>query len=313
MRTDKQLYRVFEANPDWVFQLARLPSPGKSSMRAVTIKALERNADGVIVPEAIEPPLTVVEFQFQKDETIYTRTVAEMIAVQEANRMRPVQGLIFFGYNNLDPQTAPWNRVVQAFTLREVVGAFEQDHPGHPLVAVFKPLLVEDDVALEAEAVGYYRTIKYSELPTACKTSLLDVFVSWLEQRLSHKNKKEIEIMLLGELPGLEETQSGRDLIRIGEERGIRVGEERGIRVGEERGVRVGEERGIRVGEERGEQRGLQKAILVSLRARYGAVPAPLQEKIRTLTVDEAERVLECLPQCPTLEALIPWLDRSQS
>jgi hypothetical protein len=197
------------------------------------------------------------------------------------------------------------------------------------LVAVFKPLLVEDDVALEAEAAGYYRTIKYSELPTACKTSLLDVFVSWLEQRLSHKNKKEIEIMLLGELPELEETQSGRDLIRIGEERGIRVGEERGIRVGEERGIRVGEERGIRVGEERGirvgeergirvgeergEQRGLQKAILVSLRARYGAVPAPLQEKIRTLTADEAERVLECLPQCPTLEALIPWLDRSHS
>ena len=54
MKTDKQLYRIFEANPDWVFQLARLPSPGKSSLRSVTIKALERNADGVIVPEAFD-------------------------------------------------------------------------------------------------------------------------------------------------------------------------------------------------------------------------------------------------------------------
>ena len=215
--------------------------------------------------------------------------------------MRPVQGLIFFGYNNLDPQTAPWNRVVQAFVLRDVVEAFERDHPEHPLVAVFKPLLVENEVVLESEAVGYYRTIKYSELPAACKSSLLEVFVSWLEQRLSHKSKKEIEIMLLGELPELEETQSGKDLIRIGEERGIRVGEQRGIRVGEERGIRVGE------------QRGLQKAILVSLRARYGTVPAALQEKIRMLTVDEAERVIEGLPQCPTLEALIQWLARSPS
>ena len=312
MKTDKQLYRIFEANPDWIFQLARLPSPGKSSLRSVTIKSLERKADGVIVPEAFDPPLTVVEFQFQKEETIYTRTVAEMIAVQEANQMRPVQGLIFFGYNNLDPQTAPWNRVVQAFVLRDLVETFERDHPEHPLAAVFKPLLMEDEVALESEAVGYYRTIKYSQLPTACKTGLLEAFVSWLEQRLNHKTKREIEIMLLGELPELEETQSGKDLIRIGEERGIRVGEERGIRVGEERGIRVGEERGIRVGEERGEQRGLQKAILVSLRARYGTVPATVQDKIRMLTGDEAERVLEHLPRCPTLDALVQWLASAQ-
>lgn len=90
--------------------------------------------------------------------------------------------------------------------------------------------------------------------------------------------------MLLGELPELEETQSGKDLIRIGEERGERRGEQRG------------------------EQRGLQKAILVSLRARYGTVPATLQDKIHSLTIDEAERVLEYLPQCPTLDALAPWL-----
>jgi predicted transposase YdaD len=209
---------------------------------------------------------------------------------------------------------------VRAFVLRDAVEAFERDHPGHPLVAVFKPLLVEDEVALESEAVGYFRTIKYSELSAPCKTSLLEVFVSWLEQRLNHKCKKEIEIMLLGELPELEETQSGKDLIRIGEERGIRVGEERGIRVGEERGIRVGEERGIRVGEERGirvgeqrgEQRGLQKAILVSLRARYGTVPATVHDKIRMLSVEEAEHVLEFLPECPTVDALVQWLASPQ-
>ena len=40
--------------------------------------------------------------------------------------------------------------------------------------------------------------------------------------------KKEIEMVLLGELPELEETQSGKDRIRIGEERGERRGEQRG-------------------------------------------------------------------------------------
>ena len=87
-------------------------------------------------------------------------------------------------------------------------------------------------------------------------------------------------MVLLGELPELEETQSGKDLIRIGEERG----------------------------ELRGELRGLQKAILVSLRARYGTVPATMQDKIHSLTIDEAERVLEYLPLCPTLDAATQWL-----
>ncbi len=41
------------------------------------------------------------------------------------------------------------------------------------------------------------------------------VFVSWLEQRLKHQSEKEI--MSLGELPELEEIQSGKKLIRIGE------------------------------------------------------------------------------------------------
>ena len=106
---------------------------------------------------------------------------------------------------------------MRAFVLHDVVEAFEQNHPGHPLVAVFKPLLADSDESLEREAVRHYRAIKYGELSAACRASLLEVFVSWLEQRLKHKSKKEIEIMLLGELPELEETQSGKDLIRIGE------------------------------------------------------------------------------------------------
>ena len=94
--------------------------------------------------------------------------------------------------------------------------------------------------------------------------------------------------MLLGELPELEETQSGKDLIRIGEERGEKRGEERG------------------------EQRGLARALLVSLRVRHGMVPAALQKQIRALTADQAERLLEQLPQCQTLDEVAQWLSRQQ-
>jgi predicted transposase YdaD len=283
MKTDKQLFKIFAAVPEWLFELAGLPSPGTSTLQSFTVKALERVADGVVVPEAPDQPLTVVEFQFQKDDSIYLRMVVEMAAVQEANPGRSVQGVIFFGYNNLDPRTEPWTRVVRSCVLAEVLDAWERERPRHPLVAVFKPLLAESEEALEREAVAHYRAIKYSELADACKRALEAVFVSWLEQRLKHKQKKEIEIMLLGELPDLEETQSGKDLIRIGEQRGLEKGREEG------------------------REEGLEKAILVFLAARHGAVPPAIQEKIEALTADEAERLIQHLPQCPSLDALAQW------
>jgi hypothetical protein len=47
METDKQLYRVFGAQPAWVFELAGLPPVGKCAMRSLTVKTLERRSDGV--------------------------------------------------------------------------------------------------------------------------------------------------------------------------------------------------------------------------------------------------------------------------
>ncbi len=229
MRTDKELFRIFEVAPEWVFELAGLPSPGKSELRSVTVKALERRADGVIVPEAPDQPLTIVEFQFQADDTIYRRTVVEMAAVQDAFPGRVVQGVIFFGYNGLDPNTAPWTQLVRSYVLPDVLQAWERKQPKHPLVAVFKPLLAESDKVLRRQAAGYFRAITPSSLSAAGKASLEEVFVSWLVQRLKDNTRKEIEMMLLGELPELEKTVAGKELIQIGEQRGEKRGLEEGL------------------------------------------------------------------------------------
>ena len=57
MKTDKELLKIFEAPPQWVFVLMRLPSPGNCTLRSIVIKALERRADAVIVPAASDQPL----------------------------------------------------------------------------------------------------------------------------------------------------------------------------------------------------------------------------------------------------------------
>ena len=120
----------------------------------------------------------------------------------------------------------------------------------------------------------------------------MEVFVSWLEQRLKDKGKQEIEAMLLGELPNLEETQSGKDLIRIGEQRGLEQGLEKGL--------------------EQGLEKGLEKAIFVFLSARHGTIPASIEEKITSLAASEADRLLRYLPQCQTLDELAQCLDNAR-
>lgn len=65
-----------------------------------------------------------------------------------------------------------------------------------------------------------HNQIRTSELSDELRQILLNVFVNWLEQRLKHKGKAEIEMILIGELPDLRDTRSGQDLIQIGRQEG---------------------------------------------------------------------------------------------
>jgi predicted transposase YdaD len=129
METDKQLYRVFSAQPQWVFELAELPPVGKCAMRSLAVKTLERRADGVIVPHSRVPPLLVTEFQFHENPQIYTRTVQKMAAVQEEFQMREVQGVIFFGESRLDPRTKPWTSLVRSIVLPDELRRLAERRP----------------------------------------------------------------------------------------------------------------------------------------------------------------------------------------
>ena len=222
MKTDKQLFAIFSAKPEWIFELTDLESPGECDLQAIVLKALEQQADAVVVPRNPAEKLTVVEFQFQDDPQIYTRVAIEMALVQQQQDMREVQGIIFFRYPGLDPLTEPWRQIIRSYTLREMLESLAQRSPEHPLVAVFQPVLLSNEQTLEAHAVEYYRQIRTSDLSEDIKQTLLDVFVNWLEQRFKGKSQEGIQNMLLGELPDLRDTQSGKDLIRIGKIEGAR-------------------------------------------------------------------------------------------
>lgn len=275
MRTDKQIHQIFAANPEWIFELTGLPSPGPCQFRSVSLKAIEQRADGVIFPESADQPLTVVEIQFQRDEGIYLRMVLEMALMQQQAPGRIVQGVILFLELGLAPRSLPWCQIIGSYSIVDLIAALARRIPDHPLVAVFYPVLAESTELLEKEAAGCYHLIKTSGLTAPLRSVLLDVFVSWLEQRFKNKGKQEIEEMLMGQLTDLRETQSGKDLIAIGIQEGIKEGIKEGIEVGELSAMR--------------------KAVALTLKSRFGELSQQLIDRLAEIRSVERLEQLQML------------------
>ena len=83
-----------------------------------------------------------------------------------------------------------------------------------------------------------------------------------------------------GELPDLEETASGKELIAIGEKRGF----------------------------ERALERGLTSAILVLMKDRFGSVPVEMERRIQNLSRADEEKLLILVSGAKTLKAVETWL-----
>ena len=84
-------------------------------------------------------------------------------------------------------------------------------------------------------------------------------------------------MMLLGELPELQETQSGKDLIRIGEKRGADLL--------------------------------LDRMVLSVPKSKFGVLPKSVQAHILALPRSDKEQFLNFVAICDSLPKLKDWLD----
>ncbi|HRA87608.1 MAG TPA: hypothetical protein PK992_06060, partial [Planctomycetaceae bacterium] len=105
-------------------------------------------------------------------------------------------------------------------------------------------------------------------------------------QRFRTKGKKEIEEMLVGALPDLTETQSGRDLIQIGVEKGKAQGKAEGKAEGKVEGVVEGK----------------RESLLLILGIRFGAIPAKASKAISA--IESASRLDELTRQALLVTAI---------
>jgi predicted transposase YdaD len=222
MQTDKQVFIIFQAVPQWLYLIRNKAAPEKVRLQSVVFKALEKRTDGALIPEDEELEIEIVELQAYDDPLVYSRVGIEMGMIQQQYPNRAVSGLIVFFDRSFDPQTKPWDQIIRAIYLIEVLKDLERQNPDHPLVAVFEPLIIEDREMLVQRAGACYNKIRASTLDDQTKDSLAEVYCSWMYQRLRDKTPEEINAMFqqLPDLPELRESRLGQSLIAIGKAEG---------------------------------------------------------------------------------------------
>ncbi|KPA09443.1 hypothetical protein MHK_010359 [Candidatus Magnetomorum sp. HK-1] len=243
MKTDKELYKIFSAYPNYLFKCASIRKKTTYTMQSVTFKEFERRTDGVLTPKDPKAPTYIAEFQAQTDVNIYHRLAMEMASYAMKNKNCDVRGILVFLHKGLDPKSNPWHylsksreKFLKIVYLDEFLKELEQRHPNHPMVAAFKPLFEKDLNELKKNAYHLYQKIKKSRLPKDAKESIQNAFISWLTMRFKDLPYQEV-IKMIASLPNFEQTRFFQDIVGIGEKRGETRGEKRGEKHGEKKWI----------------------------------------------------------------------------
>ncbi|KPA10044.1 hypothetical protein MHK_009746 [Candidatus Magnetomorum sp. HK-1] len=231
MKTDKELYKIFSAYPNYLFKCANIRKKTTYTMQSVTLKEFERRTDGLLAPKDPKAPTYITEFQAQKDANIYHRLAMEMASYAMMNQDCDIRGILVFLHKGLDPKTNPWHylskskdKFLKIVYLDEFLKELEKKQPNHPMVAVFKPLFEKDLNALKNNAYHWYQKIAKSRLPKDAKEHIQKAFISWLTARLRDLPYQEV-INMIASLPDFETTQFYKDIVEVGEKRGEKKGE----------------------------------------------------------------------------------------
>jgi len=287
MKTDKQIYTLLGADPDFLRVLTDgIAVRGPYLFEALEVKGLERRTDGVLIPRAAAEGIWVIEFQAQSDPLIYHRLLLEMALVGERHPARVVRGFVLFAEASLDPCTEPWHGLIErdaASPLRraylsDVLERLAREMPDHPLLGVFLPYLESGLERLRVQAPRVYRRLQQSALPEATRRHCVDVFQSWLMARFKSLTLEEI-LKMLGELTPLEETRAYKELVAKGEALGEASGRQREARL-----------------------------VLRLLQRRIGNVPKAHEARIANLPVEDLEALGEALLDFTDAADLTGWL-----
>ena len=281
MKTDHPIYLFLSAGAEAFRVLSggrQLNGPYRFC--SLTIKGLERRLDAIFEPEGHAGPVYVIEFQGQALPTAWYNLLAKMGLYGEQHPDCDVFGIGVFLREADAPRRPSWatsaTGPLTSVFLKRIMPEWLAREPNNPFVSVFAPLIIEDDLALRAQAPTLWRTIQEAPLATESRERLSQVLEFWFFERFRDLNAKEIWAMLNMFSP-IEETRAYQSIL----------------------------EEGIVKGEARGEAKGMARTLKRQLAHRFGGLPPWAEQRIDTAPISQLETWIDEIFDAPSLESLL--------
>ncbi|WPL19378.1 hypothetical protein Thiowin_04496 [Thiorhodovibrio winogradskyi] len=161
MKTDHPIYLFLSAGAEAFRVLTGgMRLEGAYRFSSTTLKTVERRIDGLLEPEGHAGPVYVVEFQGQGSERAGYNLLAKIGLYGEQCPTRDVIGIGVFLREGDVPGypgglcTSP--NLVRIVILEQILPDWLAREPENPYLAVFAPLLIEDEAELRTRAPGNF-------------------------------------------------------------------------------------------------------------------------------------------------------------
>jgi predicted transposase/invertase (TIGR01784 family) len=223
MRRDSIFYKLFQQYPNLLFELLTNPPTNANAYRfdSVAVKEPKFEIDGVFLPPESEGigVIYFCEVQFQKDEQLYERVLAEssLYFYRNRARFRDWQAVIIYPSRSIEQTDIYPHR---AFLNSEQVHRVYLDELGDiRQLPLWVALMVLTTVKLEQapEEARYLLTRTSEEVASPSSSAIIEMITTIMVYRFEQLSRKEVESML-----GitLKETRVYREIKEEGREEG---------------------------------------------------------------------------------------------
>jgi predicted transposase YdaD len=236
MKTDHPIYIFLRAGPEAFRVLTGGHTlSGAYRFSSLTIKSLERRLDGILEPDGHAGPAYVVEFQGQPQAKAWYNLLTKMGLYGEQFPEREVLGIGVLLREHDRPDQPAWandsERPLCIVALDRFLPQWLEREPDNPYVAVFAPLVIEDDAELRRRAPSLWQGIRRAPLGEEAREALSQVLEFWFFERFRGLTAQEIWAMLNLSTP-IQETRAYQSIFAEGKAEGITEGKAEGITEG---------------------------------------------------------------------------------
>lgn len=278
MRRDAIFYQIFQRFPELLFEFVEHPPVEASRYRfeSVEVKEPSFRIDGVFLPpdDASAKTVFFAEVQFQKDEDLYHRFMAESMLYLYRNRAiyNDWYGVIIFPSRSLEPENQITHRSLLNGNQIQRVYLDELGDPSQQSVGIsLMQLTIAPEESAVEQARGLLERVRGEEGETLARDAIIEVITTIAVYKFTNFSREEVEAML---------------------------------------GLQLEDSRILREAKEAGEREKALAIVLRQLTRQVGELEEPLKGQVQQLSNSHLDELSEALLDFGGLEDLLAWLER---